>query len=178
MSPIAGFLDALILRTRLVMLLSSIFIIIVVHIFQYGFGYQPCDLCYYQRYPYYLVIGIMTLALLADGKSDGGFSNVGFLLLGLAVLAMFTDAGIAVYHVGVEQKWWQGPTACSTEGAGTDSIEDMLTRLSGTRVVSCGEPAWTLYGISMAGYNIAYALGLGLFGAYGWNRERLKRASR
>ncbi len=175
MNPAAKIIAALAPRARLVMLLSSVLILITVYIFQYGFGYQPCDLCYYQRYPYFLVIGLMALALLADKKLDTGLAQVSFLLLGVAVLAMFVDAGIALYHVGVEQQWWQGPTACSSGAVGEGSVEDLLKQVADSRVVRCDEPAWTLLGISMAGYNIAYALGLGLFGAYSWNLERGKK---
>ena len=69
-------------------------------------------------------------------------------------------AGIAAYHVGVEQHWWQGPTACA--GGTIPSSFAEMQRMMSTPIVPCDKPAWTLLGISMAGYNAVFSL---LFGA-------------
>ncbi len=35
------------------------------------------------------------------------------ILLALIALAFLVNAGVGVYHSGVEWKWWPGPTSCS-----------------------------------------------------------------
>ena len=35
------------------------------------------------------------------------------MALWLLTLAFLATAGIALFHVGVEQKWWEGTTACT-----------------------------------------------------------------
>ena len=136
-----------------------------VYIFQYGFGYQPCQLCYYQRYPYFAVIGLGLIVMImqSQGKNPGAVS----FLFSLMVLALFLDAGIAIFHVGVEQHWWEGLTTCSSPIISGISIEETLKALNPTPIVRCDVPAWTLFGISMAGYNIPLALGLAGFGVWG-----------
>ncbi|MGE3905223.1 MAG: disulfide bond formation protein B, partial [Reyranellaceae bacterium] len=92
------------------------------------------------------------LVLGAGGLLAGG--RVGWVLIALAGLAMIVSAGIGAFHVGVEQKWWAGPTGCSGGSlAGLDPAEAMK-RLMETPVVRCDEVPWSLFGISMAGWNM------------------------
>jgi len=120
------------------------------YIFQYGFGYAPCDMCWYQRYPYFAVIGLGLLALLFRL-----FDRVWYLALITGLIAL--DAVIAAYHVGIEQKWWKGPDTCTSNLAGAGSAEDLLAALQNTQLVLCDEIVWSLFGISMAGYNFLIA---------------------
>ena len=73
---------------------------------------------------------------------------------GLPVVASFgpvaASGGIGVFHAGVEQKWWKGPSACSATDFGSG---DFLTNVMAAPVVQCDQIAWSLAGISMAGYN-------------------------
>ncbi len=127
--------------------------------FQYFGGLEPCVLCIWQRYPYGAVIA---LGLAGAGLARGAAPPRGALItvMGLASFALLLDAAIAGFHVGVEQKWWQGTAAC-VGATGADSIEALRAQLLAQKVVRCDEVAWSLGGISMAGYNMAVALALG-----------------
>jgi disulfide bond formation protein DsbB len=127
---------------------------------QYIGGLQPCVLCIYQRYPYGVVIALGLLALLVwkQPKLAGGFVL-------LAAIALFVDAGIAAFHVGVEQHWWKGTNECSNLIDPNLSIEDLKKALQEQPVVACDEVAWSLFGISMAGYNFLYATAAGFISA-------------
>lgn len=139
----------------------------VAWIAQYGFGLAPCELCYWQRYGYWAVIMIGLFAILQPARSAKRRAML--WLLGLALLA---TAGVALFHVGVEQKWWQGLTTCSGQiGAGM-SAEDLVNAIETAPIVRCDEPAWTLFGVSMAGYNLVYALALALFVLSGAARSK------
>ena len=76
----------------------------------------------------------------------------GLLLLLAAVFAV--ETALAVYHAGVEWRWWPGPASCSG-GGGRISLADMTSLLHGPamHVVRCDEAAWRLLGLSMAGWN-------------------------
>lgn len=128
---------------------------------QYLGGLQPCNLCLYQRWPWWIAGGIGAIAAFAPAAMTVRRGLC--LAAGLSVLA---GAGIAVYHVGVEQHWWQGPTTC---GGGTipSSFADMQ-RMMSTPIVPCDKPAWTLLGISMAGYNAVFSI---LFGGFVMERS-------
>src|SRR6185369_3565436 len=68
--------------------------------FQYLGGYAPCILCWWQRYAHFAVIGFAVLVLLPVP------APLRALLLFAAAASALTGAGIAVFHVGVEQHWW------------------------------------------------------------------------
>ena len=137
---------------------AAIVALCVAWIAQYGFGLAPCELCYWQRYGYWAAIAVGLVAIFAPARSA---ARRGLLwLLGLAFLG---TAGIALFHVGVEQAWWQGLDTCSGQiGAGM-SAEDLANAIENAPIVRCDEPAWTLFGISMAGYNLVLALALTVF---------------
>ncbi len=83
--------------------------------------------------------------------------------MALAGLAFLTGAGIAIFHVGVEQLWWRGTTECHAPVFDPNaSIADLREQLLGTGFVACDEVQWSLFGISMAGYNVLASLGLAL----------------
>ena len=128
--------------------------------FQYIGGLEPCVLCLWQRYPYGAVIA---LGLVGAGLARSPSPPAGVLaaVMGLVALALLADAAIAGFHVGVEQKWWQGTASC-VGATGAKTIEALRAQLLAQKVVRCDEIAWQLAGISMAGYNMLAAAGLGL----------------
>ncbi|MEX2616917.1 MAG: disulfide bond formation protein B [Alphaproteobacteria bacterium] len=123
--------------------------------FQYWGGLQPCALCLYQRWPWWIAGALAIVAIVAvrDRRLHAA-------ALSLATLAVWVGAGIAVYHVGVEQRWWEGPSACS--GAATPAtLEELRAMVLAAPVVRCDDVAWSLFGISMAGYNALLSLATG-----------------
>ncbi|WP_341992891.1 disulfide bond formation protein B [Azorhizobium sp. AG788] len=125
--------------------------------FQLVVGLAPCPLCLDQRLPYYAAV---PLALLVAFGAYRAPRRLGLLRAGLLLLAalMAVDAGIAIYHAGVEWQFWAGPTACT--GTAPPVVSDIMSALKTTRVPRCDEAAWRMLGISMAGWNAVLALGL------------------
>ena len=108
--------------------------------FQHLGGLAPCEMCYWQRYAHVAVVVIAALAMLTRQRA----------LTLIAILAMAVAAGLGLYHAGVELQWWQGMTACTAPPAtGGNLFEDML----GKPLVRCDQIPWSLFGISMAGWN-------------------------
>lgn len=115
-------------------------------------GLAPCELCLLGRWPHYL-LGVL-------GFAGGLFLSrkpayaTGRVLLGLAFLIAAVGVGIAVFHTGVEQKWWTGPTACTAQQSATPlSVDEMLAKIEAAPVVMCDEPQWHVLGLSMASWN-------------------------
>ncbi len=109
-------------------------------------GLDPCILCYYQRYPWYLTIVLM-LAAIAVPRAR-------MALLVLAAAALAVNVGIAFYHVGVEHKVFAGPASCASGTITGATVEALRAQLAGQKIVRCDEPAFVLFGLSMAGYNL------------------------
>lgn len=136
--------------------------------FQYLGGYPPCVLCYWQRYAH-VAATVLAIGAVLIPRAAGG-------LLGAAALALFIGAGIAGFHVGVEQHWWQGTAECGSSVTGTSGIEELRARLLAQPVVRCDEVAWSLFGISMAGYNLLISLAFGAVAAAAAGRDLRSRA--
>jgi len=113
---------------------------------QYWGGLQPCVLCVYQRWPYGIAIALGLAALAASGRARGG-------LLALAGLSFLAGGGIAIFHVGVEQGWWQGTAQCGSSFS-ANSIEALRAQIMAAPLVRCTDIAWSFAGISMAGFNV------------------------
>lgn len=120
---------------------------------QYAFGMNPCPLCIYQRWPYGIIIAISLIALLMGLRKQEKVTAALVFLCGIALLA---GGIIAAYHVGVEQHWWKSfLEGCSIN---FDSAQDLLKQIEGTKAARCDEIPWSLFGISMAGYNAIISL--------------------
>jgi len=124
------------------------------YIAQYAFDLEPCILCLYQRVPY-AVAGVLGLvAMFVPGQRSRAvvLAGGGFLV----------GVGIAFYHVGVEQHWWVSAAACGGGGgdgpATVGELRQML--LNAKPVKACDQVDWTLFGLSMATYNVAVSLAL------------------
>jgi disulfide bond formation protein DsbB len=140
-------------------LLGSILLLGGALAFQYLGGLAPCHLCVLQRWPHGIAVGLGVLILAWPRRG----------LAALAGLVVLAGAGIAVYHVGVEQAWWPGPTACTAPAPGAGSAGELLDEILATPVVLCDQVAWSLWGISMAGWNAIASVGLALL----WFRAAL-----
>lgn len=139
----------------LILLLASVGILATAFAFEHLGGLAPCELCWWQRYVLMAAIPVAALAVLLDRTRPG--AAVGLLvLLGVIFLCGIAVAG---YHLGVEQGWWQGPTACSATPLG-DDLDAMFRDIMAAPVARCDEVAWSLFGLSMAGYNLALSAGL------------------
>jgi disulfide bond formation protein DsbB len=132
---------------------------------QYWGGLAPCELCLLQRWPWRVAIVVSLVMLLAGSRP--ALPWVALLLA--AVFAI--GAAFALYHVGVEQHWFAGPAAC-TASAGATTLEDMKRQILGTQAVLCDQVQWSLYGVSLAGFNLLASLAMAAFCAAVFMRMR------
>jgi disulfide bond formation protein DsbB len=141
-------------RSGLLVALAAGGTLILVLISQYGFGLPPCEMCHWQRWPYIaaVILGFGALML----------PRWRMALLTLAALSFAITGGIGVFHAGVEWKWWQGLTSCSTTSTAT-TLEDLRAQLMAAPVVRCDEAAIRVLGLSMAGWNALWAAALAIF---------------
>jgi len=129
---------------------------------QYGFDLQPCVLCVWQRWPHGAAILLGLAAWALRGRPVASMAA-----LALAILAELATGGVGVFHVGVEQGWWQGTAECGSTSAATD-LAALKAQIMNQPIVRCDEVAFAVLGISMAGWNalLAAALaGLGIAAA-------------
>jgi disulfide bond formation protein DsbB len=125
-------------------------------------GLYPCEMCYWQRWPHYGAIGLAVLAVILRA------SSLSRTLVILAALAILASGAIGAFHAGVEYGWWEGLTRCSTmpvAGGG-----DLLSNIMKAPMIRCDEAQWTLFGVSLAGFNAVISIG-GAFAIFSMLRK-------
>lgn len=114
----------------------------------------PCEMCHWQRWPHYAAIVIAALAFVFPGAAAKR------ALVALAAIAVAISGAIGVFHAGVEYHWWEGITACTSTVSGSGgSAKEMLDRIMNAPVVRCDVAQWSLFGVSLAGFNAILSLG-------------------
>ena len=136
------------MRLSLLAMLGSMAVLAGAYGFQHLGGMAPCSLCIWQRWPHATAIAIgLIIALTGESKLAYG-----------AALASLTSAGVGLYHVGVEQSWWEGPATCTSAAVSGLSPQELMDRIMAAPLVRCDDIAWQLAGISMAGWNVIVSL--------------------
>jgi len=142
--------------------------------FQYVEGLAPCALCYQQRWGWYggIACALFGLGIGLRAEAHGGDARgwYGVFLAGALAGVALTFA-LALYHVGVEHAWWPGPQGCTGLAVSEGNLLDAIT--SGPAAVPCDAIPWSLFGISMAGYNALISLGICALMGFGlWRHFR------
>jgi disulfide bond formation protein DsbB len=112
------------------------------YISQYGFGFYPCEMCWWQRYPHFAALPLALLGFIVQPKK---------LWIALAALAIITSGLIGGYHAGVEYGWWEGLSTCTASVGG--SLEDIMN----APIIRCDQAPFYILGISLAGGNFLFS---------------------
>ena len=129
----------LILIISLISLISAYFI-------EYVLGHQPCNLCLIERIPY--VISVILIILNYFFKN-----NERFIIL-LLILTFIFSLIISLYHLGIEQGFFEESAVCGVKNA-TEIIskEELLKQLQ-EKNVSCKDVTFKIFGLSLTSINI------------------------
>ena len=134
------------------------------YVAELGFGLYPCEMCWWQRYAHFAALPFAAVALAGPAR----LRVPATVLAGAAVLA---SGAIGGFHAGVEYGWWQGLSACTSPiGSGADLLDQIMN----APLQRCDTAPWSLFGISLAGYNflLSGAGALLIFGAAMKERQR------
>ena len=140
----AAFAAAAVLAAAVGMIVGALF-------FEHVLGYQPCELCFLQRKPWYALIPVGFVLVTFAAKDNRALLKAG---LALALLLLLVSAGLGTWHAGIEWKWWKGPASCTASGADfTLALPDLSKR-----VVLCDEAPLRILGLSLAGWNAVISM--------------------
>jgi disulfide bond formation protein DsbB len=131
---------------------AAVFALVSAYISQFYFGMEPCPLCLYQRKPFFAIIALTALTPLFF-KSEKARKKILFC----CALFLLINCGIALYHVGVEQKIFLGLSGCSSDALDeiTD-LENLKATMLKTKAVRCDVPAFVFLRLSIAAWNALY----------------------
>ena len=126
------------------LILFIVLILSSVHLLEI-FGFEPCDLCLKQRWPWYISL---VLAIVPNFI----FQHKNSIFLLLISLLLFLGAVFAGWHAGIEWNLWEGPKTCVTQTI--DYSNNLLEKLKSTSPVpQCNQASFRVLGLSLAGYN-------------------------
>lgn len=136
--------------------LASAALLAGAHAFETFGGLAPCPLCLDQRKWHWAVLSV-GLVLFAAVRMRPGLARWAAALVGLVLLGA---AYMGAYHVAVEQHW-----VIAQCDARVDMGNLQLGETGSFTVPHCDQIAWSMFGISMAGYNalISFTLALASF---------------
>lgn len=124
----------------------------------FGFEYlgrvRPCHLCLGQRLPWPIMTIVAGIGML--GLRRGAPSFLAPAAFAAAIAIALWSAYLAGFHAGVEWKWWPGPPTCTNTGALPSGA--FSGSFDPSDIVRCDEIAWSMFGLSLAGYNFIFSL--------------------
>ena len=153
-------------RALLICAAMSSCLLLGAFLFEYVGGFVPCKMCIWQRWAHgaVVLVALSSLLISEDIKKKSA--------LLLVFLAAMTSAAIAGFHVGVEWQLWDGPSGCSVPLSNIGDMTLLVDQLLATPVVRCDEVPWSLFGISMAGWNSILSLDIAGFALISWLANR------
>ena len=130
--------------------LISFIALISAYFIEYILGHQPCNLCVYERIPYFLAILIVLINYKYNKLEK-------YLLLSLAINFLIATM-LSLYHLGIEQGFIQESLLCDLEkGANIIDKDEILKQLQ-QKNISCKDVTFKIFGLSLTNYNIIISL--------------------
>ena len=130
--------------------LISFIALISAYFIEYILGHQPCNLCVYERIPYFLAILIVLINYKYNKLEK-------YLILSLAIIFLIATI-LSLYHLGIEQGFIKESLLCDLEkGANIVDKDEILEQLQ-QKSISCKDVTFKIFGLSLTNYNIIISL--------------------
>ena len=130
--------------------LISFIALISAYFIEYILGHQPCNLCVYERIPYFLAILIVLINYKYNKLEK-------YLILSLAIIFLIATI-LSLYHLGIEQGFIQESLLCDLKkGANIVDKDEILKQLQ-QKSISCKDVTFKIFGLSLTNYNIIISL--------------------
>ena len=130
--------------------LISFIALVSAYFIEYILGHQPCNLCLYERIPYFLAILIVLINYKYNKLEK-------YLILSLAIIFLIATI-LSLYHLGIEQGFIQESLLCDLEkGANIIDKDEILKQLQ-QKSISCKDVTFKIFGLSLTNYNIIISL--------------------
>ena len=133
-----------------IIFILSLTALISAYFIEHILGHQPCNLCLIERIPYGLSVALI-ITIFVFKKNEQFF----VILLILAFIFSFV---ISIYHLGIEQGYFQESTVCGLKDL-TENIskEDIINQLN-ENIISCKDVTFRIFGLSLTSINIVISL--------------------
>tara|TARA_Y100000741_G_scaffold133208_1_gene100326 strand:- start:190 stop:672 length:483 start_codon:yes stop_codon:yes gene_type:complete len=138
----------------LAIFLISLVALISAYYIEYILGHQPCNLCLYERIPYYLALVIILINYKYNKQEK-------YIILLLAII-FFIATVLSIYHLGIEQGFIQESLLCDVGKNANITDKDEILKQLQQKSVNCKDVTFQIFGLSLTSYNIIICLLLSL----------------
>ena len=135
----------------------SLMIISGAYTLEFFYNFPPCELCIYQRIPYFFILFVCIISFFMEYKNIH-FYSIFFLF--------FTSFLISSFHSLVERGIVEYSSACTSSVENFENIEDLRMHLDSVPLTKCDEILFSVMGFSLANINTIISLSLVLFNIY------------
>ena len=133
-----------------IIFLISFIALVSAYFIEYILGHQPCNLCLYERIPYFLAILIVLINYKYNKLEK-------YIILSLAIIFLIATI-LSLYHLGIEQGFIQESLLCDLEkGANILDKDEILKQLQ-QKNISCKDVTFKIFGLSLTSYNIIISI--------------------
>jgi len=130
----------------------SIIALSLAYFSEYVIGLTPCRMCLYQRYPYFIMIGLCISGIII-------IKNYRQIIAWLILFNLITGVGLSATHLAVENEWIRLDLSCTGNINGqVDSIEQFKNLIMEKDNVPCDVISFTFLKVSMAGWNFVFSV--------------------
>ncbi len=137
-------------NTILILILLALFLILIsAYIIEYVLGHKPCNLCLYQRIPYFISI-ILIINILLIKK----YEKINLLILSIVSIS---GVSLAFYHVGIEYGFFP-ETFCQVKTYVTDPDLKQLMEDIRNSPWNCRNVNFRIFGLSLATINTIFSI--------------------
>ena len=133
-----------------VIFLTSFIALLSAYFIEYALGYQPCNLCLYERVPYFLAI----LILLVNFKYNKLEKHFIFFL----IIIFFIATLLSLYHLAIEQGLIEESLLCNLEKDTNIIDKDEILKQLQQKSISCKDVTFQIFGLSLTSYNVILSL--------------------
>ncbi len=119
-------------------------------IIQYWLGHEPCELCLYERIPYFLSILLIVKILFIKR-----YKKITLLILSLVFIS---STALAFYHFGIEQGFFSESLTCVTGDLSKALSKEELLKQLKQNSISCKDVSFRILGLSLAAINVIFSL--------------------
>ncbi len=133
-----------------VIFLISFIALVSAYFIEYILGHQPCNLCLYERIPYFLAILIVLINYKYNKLEK-------YIILSLAIIFLIATI-LSLYHLGIEQGFIQESLLCDLEKGANILDKDEILKQFQQKNISCKDVTFKIFGLSLTSYNIIISI--------------------
>ena len=133
-----------------VIFLISFIALVSAYFIEYILGHQPCNLCLYERIPYFLAILIVLINYKYNKLEK-------YLILSLAIIFLIATI-LSLYHLGIEQGFIKESLLCDLQKGSNIVDKDEILKQLQQKSISCKDVTFKIFGLSLTSYNIIISI--------------------